>query len=186
MYDLKTHDPDYIRNNLDQYQSQINVYAYIWKTLRQQNLDEAAIISTQFPESLRAAWGNAAVDPARFEEELKKWQPVINVLYDELRMSETVRDFEAVVDNIEDGRFPPAPLRRLKEVEARDETFGSRICRNCDARFSCRSYRDYAGMAKKGKLKKFYDDYGANQELEVRRDVAVDASPEVGQMMVNL
>lgn len=53
MYDLKTHDPDYIRTNLGDYEDQLNIYAYIWKTLRRQDLDEAAIIATQFPESLR-------------------------------------------------------------------------------------------------------------------------------------
>ena len=38
MYDIKTHDPEFIEANKDFYQQQLNVYAYIWQNLRAQGL----------------------------------------------------------------------------------------------------------------------------------------------------
>jgi hypothetical protein len=57
MYDIKTHDPEYIRdeNNIEMYENQLNVYAYIWQHLRGQHLNKTAIISTSLPNSLRMA-----------------------------------------------------------------------------------------------------------------------------------
>ncbi len=74
MYDLKTHDPDYVRKNLSQYEEQLNIYAYIWQRLRGQDLDETAVISTQFPESLRKAFDSN--NSEKIEQELEKWERV--------------------------------------------------------------------------------------------------------------
>ena len=45
MYDLKTHDADFVRANLSSYGGQLNVYAYIWQKLRGLRLDETALLS---------------------------------------------------------------------------------------------------------------------------------------------
>ena len=42
MYDIKTHDGDYVRENRELYEKQLNVYAHIWQELRGQPLDETA------------------------------------------------------------------------------------------------------------------------------------------------
>jgi hypothetical protein len=55
MYDIKTHDAGYIKANKEKYERQLNVYAYIWQNLRENKLDQTAIISTSLPPSLRAA-----------------------------------------------------------------------------------------------------------------------------------
>src|SRR5215203_1313146 len=52
MYDIKTHEADYVRQNIELYENQLNVYAHIWQNLRQQDLDETAIIATAFPQKL--------------------------------------------------------------------------------------------------------------------------------------
>ena len=58
MYDLKTHDPEYIKQNLTEYERQLNVYAHIWRNLRRQELNETAVIATRLPEALDATWAN--------------------------------------------------------------------------------------------------------------------------------
>ncbi len=51
-----------------------------------------------------------------------------------------------MVDQIEDGKFAPPGIESLKRLELRGESFATRVCRNCDARFSCVSYREYGGV----------------------------------------
>src|SRR5690606_34205242 len=46
MYDIKTHDPDFVRKNPELYALQLNVYAYVWQQLRGEPLDGTAIIAT--------------------------------------------------------------------------------------------------------------------------------------------
>jgi hypothetical protein len=71
----------------------------------------------------------------------------------------TIVDFGRCVDDIEDGTFSPPPpdklgrpfgVRRQKSLRAGSgegappgPTFAQVHCRNCDARFSCRSFRAY-------------------------------------------
>jgi len=47
--------------------------------------------------------------------------------------------------------------------------FATRVCRNCDARFSCTSYREYAigkGKGERGNFKKYFDDFGSDTDKE--------------------
>ena len=144
MYDIKTHDADYVRANLEIYAEQLNVYAHIWQTLRRQNLDEMAIIATHFPESV----GNALSDGNEQELEyaLQGWQPLVQIDFHPDSVAGTIEEFGRVVDDIEERRFRPPPVERLKEVlqGTRNVRFATQVCRNCDVRFSCSSYRDYA------------------------------------------
>src|ERR1700693_2193547 len=80
MYDLKTHYEKDVRAECELYQKQLNVYAYIWKGIRQQALDGTAIIATRLPLELREAIRdrNHAVIP----EALEAWQPVIDLPFD--------------------------------------------------------------------------------------------------------
>jgi hypothetical protein len=144
MYDIKTHNADYVRANLEIYEQQLNVYAYIWQELRRQRLDEMAIIATDFPESVRDALFHE--DENELAYALSQWQPLVPIAFDRQSVEQTVHEFGAVVDEIEDGRFSPPPLDRLNEFMpgTRNVRFGTHVCRNCDARFSCTSYRQYA------------------------------------------
>lgn len=187
MYDVKTHDPEYILTNLEQYEEQLNVYAYIWQTLRRQDLNEAAIISTQFPDSLRHAWNNRQNDPEGFEKELQEWEPIIPIEYDASHIKDTIKDFGKVIDAIEDGQFIPPPVSKLKKKDVKSQTFATRVCRNCDVRFSCRSYRNYAGLTKHIRImREFYDDYGTEEAQNSRQEVTLDVTPDIEQIMVNL
>jgi hypothetical protein len=125
------------------------VYAHIWKELRKQRLDEMAVIATDFPEAVRDALANENDDELAYV--LKQWWPVVSIEFDPRRLEETVKEFGQVVDAIEDGRFFPPPFEKLQEhmPGIRNVRFGTHVCRNCDARFSCLSYRQYAWLGGK-------------------------------------
>ena len=160
MYDLKTHEPEYVMKNLAEYERQLNVYAHIWQNLRRQELNETAVIATQFPDSLNTAWENREQNPAVFERELQLWDPIIPIQFDTLHVQETIQEFARTVDLI----------------EVRNVTFATRVCRNCDLRFSCRSYRDYVKTSRSRDLPRFkdiYNDVGPEADRESRMDAGL-------------
>jgi hypothetical protein len=168
MYDIKTHDREYIVSNKELYEKQLNVYAHIWQELRKQDLDKTAIISTAYPEGLKQA--HLLNDQFRIQYELSKWNPLIELDFDQKKVKDVVDDFADVVDKIEDKDFRPATIDTLNsKLEGTNAYFGTRVCRNCDARFSCSSYREYAtskGKGERGNFKKYFDDFGSDSDKE--------------------
>ncbi len=168
MYDIKTHDPEYIAANKSLYEQQLNVYAHIWQALRGEKLDQTAIISTAFPQTLKQAY--RVNDPLRIQYEMDQWQPLITIPFQQEKVEETVQEFARVVDAIEDKQFHPAPLEVLQaRMTGSNSLFATRICRNCDARFSCASYRAYAtgtGKGEKGSFRKYFEDFGSDADQE--------------------
>lgn len=170
MYDIKTHDAEAIRANMPEYERQLNVYAHIWQNLRGQRLDETAVICTQLPEALRTALSEG--DERRTEHELAHWNPLIGVPFDPEHVDDTIREFGEVVDQIEDGEFAPPPLGKLTSREPGAKAlFAVSVCRNCDARFSCASYRAYAHQSSRGaeqRFRQYFDDFGDDTERSTR------------------
>jgi len=168
MYDIKTHDTEYIESNKDLYEKQLNVYAHIWQELRKQDLDKTAIISTSYPEGLKQA--HLLNDQFRIQYELSRWNPLIELDFDQRKVEDVIEDFALTVDCIEDKKFKPAPVEQLNEkMEGTKALFGTRVCRNCDARFSCSSYREYAtskGKGERGNFKKYFNDFGSDTDKE--------------------
>ena len=168
MYDIKTHDPEYINSNIGLYEKQLNVYAHIWQELRKEELDSTAIISTAFPQPLKQAY--LLNDVYRIKYEMAKWQPLIPVPFIQENVKDTVYDFASIVDAIEDKKFHPAPIDILtSKMEGTTALFATRVCRNCDARFSCSSYREYAvgkGKGERGNFKKYFEDFGSDTDQE--------------------
>lgn len=161
MYDIKTQEAGYVRSNLDLYRQQLNLYAHIWQELRRQRLDEMAIIATDFPSEIKDALSN--LEPQALEKALSDWDPIIPIEYDSTYVTSTLYAFGETVDKIENGEFAPPPLERLEETIPgvwTHERFGTRVCRQCDARFSCDSYRRYAKggrLVKEQKMTYFID-----------------------------
>lgn len=170
MYDIKTHDTEAIKANIEDYERQLNVYAHIWQNLRGQRLDETAVICTQLPDALRQA-ANVR-DERRMEYELGRWQPLIPIPFQPEHVAETVQDFGEIVDRIEEGFFAPADLALLQtRLPGTTRTFASEICRRCDARFSCPSYRAYAQAASQGvevRFRQYFDEFGDDVEQAER------------------
>lgn len=177
MYDLKTHEASYIRENKELYRQQLNVYAYIWKNLRGEPLDETAIICTTFPPE----WKGILQDEARLAPALAAWEPVIDLDFAPDEAANTIRHFAEIVERIEAGEFAPAPVSQLKEhVPGTNSVFGRYVCRNCDARFSCSSYREYAlgsSAPTERKFLDYYNDLGAEADREDFIDAALELSP---------
>jgi hypothetical protein len=164
MYDLKTHELQFVRQNLALYRDQLNVYAHIWRHLHGERLDETAIIATPLPDLLAQAI--RAGDKAGIERELARWEPVVPIPFDDKNVAKTIADFGRVVDQIEDHTFQPPPLKRLEETDGQRGTFATRVCRNCDLRFSCSSYRQYAQKHKDRSWTKYGDFYDQEPEEE--------------------
>jgi len=164
MYDLKTHEEREVRSERDLYEDQLNVYAHIWKGIHGQRLDSTAIIATRLPVALRDAIRTA--DPAATASALAAWEPVVDLPFDEGNVQKTIADFGRCVDAIEDGKFSPPPVKKLRERRgtrrSKDRgpgranrenpaTFAEIHCQTCDARFSCSSYRAYQADDRRAK-----------------------------------
>lgn len=150
MYDIKTHDLDYVLHNKDIYEEQLNVYAYVWQELRKNKLDFTAIISTSFPEIVKMALRRGT--PDQLKKAVDGWDPVVPIAVDQDKVKDTIRAFGKVVDAIEEGEFPCRSITELLEKTGnRGEIFATSTCRNCDGRFSCSSYQEYARVSTKGK-----------------------------------
>ena len=175
MYDLKTHDPRDIKKYVQEYQRQLNVYAYIWQTLREQELNEMAVIATQFPREVADAWRNRSHKPEVFDQELNRWEPVIDIGFNESDVESTISEFADTIDAIEDGSFSAPTSAKLRGKVYGTETFASRVCSNCDIRFSCGSYREYVTGSRSRDLKKFREIY-EEQPSEDEKDARLDAA----------
>jgi hypothetical protein len=167
MYDLKTPERAAIEANIDSYRAQMNVYAHIWKGLRGNKLDDCALISTAIPQGLRIAI--RAGSGEAMARELAAWDPVIPLGYSEDEVEAMIEDFGSVVEAIEDDRFRAPPPSRLKEkAEGERNIFAWKVCRNCDVRFSCPSFRSHIRETDKGNsgFRRWLDDYGSEAEPE--------------------
>lgn len=185
MYDIKSHDADYVRANLPFYEQQLNVYAHIWHTLRGEPLDQTAIIATDYPESVKEAL--AAGDDRQLAQALDAWDPVIEIPFDTTHVAATVEEFANVVDAIEEGRFaPPAVAHLQRPIPGTNTRFATRVCRNCDARFSCAAYRRYAVTSTGGaehQFRAYFDDFGSDTDREDRRTATLDGAPALADLV---
>jgi hypothetical protein len=163
MYDLKTHERSAIENNKELYRRQLNVYAYIWKGLMGKDLDDTAVISTALPGELKDAIGSG--NPDYIDRAMERWDPVIPLGYSEEEIEAMIEDFGRTVEVIENHQYHAPPVVRLSE---RDESgrgnFATRVCRNCDARYSCPSFREYIRSSEKTReaFRRYFDDYGSD------------------------
>jgi len=184
MYDIKTHDADYVRTNLELYEDQLNVYAYIWQHLRTQPLDEAAVIATDYPEAIRDAL--ASNDEDRLAYELAKWDPLVPIPFDLDSVEATIDEFAGVVDAIEEGVFcPRAPDELAERLPGSNRLFATRVCINCDARFSCASYRAYAVRVRgrfERQFREYFGDVGTDVERDNWRTVNLEAARDADEL----
>ncbi|PGL59709.1 PD-(D/E)XK nuclease family protein [Bacillus cereus] len=164
LYDIKTHDVDYVRCNKHDYEGQLNIYAHIWQTNHGQALDGTSIIATGQTEDLRRAYQTK--NPQRIQNALEQWMPEVPIDFSEEKVESTIESFGEVVDMIEEHQFTPPPIGKLLSTVRDNKLFATHVCRNCDVRFSCNSYREYAFtfMKAKNDFLAYYDDYGTEHE----------------------
>jgi len=185
IYDIKTHNADYVRSHIDLYEDQLNVYAHIWKELQKQPLDGTALICTEFPEDVKEALMNG--DDAQLVRALERWEPLIEIEFNPRKVKETIHLFGEVVDQIEEHEFAPPPVEKLLEpfTDRTNTRFGTHVCRNCDARFSCAAYRVYMrrGRGRPDQaFEQYYSDIEVGDPLEEWRTSGLDAMPVVDDL----
>jgi len=178
MYDIKTHNLDYVRSHVDQYEDQLNVYAHIWKELQKQPLHGTAVICTDIPSDVKQALRDQ--NALQLERAIERWNPLIEILFDTRKKDATIRAFGRVVDQIEEHEFAPPPPEKLNEPYSDNSNirFGTHVCRNCDARFSCSAYRLYARHGRgrvEQNFRQYYADLEAGEPLEEWRTAGLDA-----------
>lgn len=178
MYDIKTHDAEFVRENRDLYADQLNVYAHIWKELRGESLDKTAVIATAIPDSLQQALNSGDEDYVSYE--MEKWNPLVEIEYDETKVEETIQDFAETIDRIEDGDYDPPPAERLSERQrGKGALFATRVCNNCDARYSCPAYRMYITGSRKQEqidFRSYFMEAGSEAQRNARLDAGLKAS----------
>lgn len=164
LYDIKTHDVDFVRDNKHDYEGQLNIYAYIWQTIRGQELDGTSVIATGQTEGLRRAFHSR--DERRIQKALDEWNPEVQIEFNQDKVLDTIKSFGEIVDMIEEHNFSPPPLERLTSPVRDNKLFATYVCRNCDIRFSCDSYKQYAFTSTRAKrdFLSYYDDYGTEHE----------------------
>ncbi|MCB0163943.1 MAG: hypothetical protein KDI79_06950 [Anaerolineae bacterium] len=177
MYDIKSHDLEYVRANTGLYQQQLNVYAHIWQELHQQQLDQTAVIATAYPDGIAEALADG--NEQALEDELTRWDPLVEIEFDAGQVEATIQAFGTVVDAIEAGEFtPPSSDTLAAPMPGSRSIFGRRICRLCDVRFSCCSYREYAGLQRRrtreSTFHRYFNDYGTDRAVEVRRTARLE------------
>ena len=142
LYDLKTHPIERITSQPQNYKEQLNIYGYIWQNLQGNELDNTAIISTPLPDELQRAIKND--DEKAIERLMDKWEPVIPFGYNEDEVADIIEKFGQTVEKIENAEFEAPPVEVLHEKKVgMSGSFGTSVCRNCDVRFSCRSYAEF-------------------------------------------
>lgn len=183
MYDIKTHDEAYVRMNREFYEEQLNVYAHIWQELRGEPLDEAAVIATRYPRNIAQALESG--DEQRLNALLANWDPLVPIPLNREQVEETIAEFGEVVDAIENSEFVPPPLAKLEEHIYRNETFATRTCRQCDARFTCDTYRQYLRQAygpDDRTYRRYLNDFGTDQEQEAWLTANLASAPTAEEL----
>ncbi|MDP7320863.1 MAG: PD-(D/E)XK nuclease family protein [Bacteriovoracaceae bacterium] len=168
MYDLKTLEKDVILEDKEKFRKQLSIYSHIWKGIKDQKLEGTAIIATSVPTEIKRVVKQFIEDPeAKFQEfhnAIEKVEPIISVDVNETQIQDFLTEFGDTIDKIEERVFTPANVIKLRTKQhATNSDFGSLVCRNCDARYSCDSYREYIGSAR-GKVRTLFGQYWDDDE----------------------
>lgn len=168
MYDLKTLERDVILEDVDKFRKQLSIYSHIWKGIRDQKLDGAAIIATSVPSEIRKAIRDFIENPEskfiEFSSALNNVNPVISVEINESQIQSFLTEFGDIVDKIEERVFAPASVESLMtKQKGQNRDFGSLVCRKCDARYSCDSYRNYIASSR-GKVRALFSQYWDDED----------------------
>lgn len=187
IYDIKTMPRDYVENNKLKFAMQLNVYAHILAGLKGYKVKKAAVIATAPSDALKRKFNTAPFEA--FIGMLKSMDPFVEIPLDEASITDTITKFGEIVDRIQDGDFKPKSVGDLKRKDAeggKTRQFGTDVCRNCDARFSCSSYREFRSIPenlKKVKRKdtniwEFFTDCGESLDVSDELDANTSTGPE--------
>ena len=187
IYDIKTMSRDYVENNKSKFAMQLNVYAHILAGLKGYKVKKAAVIATAPADAVKRKFNTAPFET--YIDMLKSMDPFVEIPLDEASITDTITKFGEIVDRIQDGDFKPKSVGDLKRKDTeggKTRQFGTDVCRNCDARFSCSSYRAFRSIPenlKKVKRKdtniwEFFTDCGEALDVSDELDANTSTGPE--------
>ena len=116
----------------------------------------------------------------KMKREMDKWNPLIQIPFSQEKVEDTITKFACVVDSIESREFKPPSLQKLQDrIRGTKQKFATRVCRNCDARFSCDAYREYAQVTNSfsGGFTEYINDLGNADEVENSTNTNALATP---------
>lgn len=185
IYDIKTMPRDYVEKNKLKFAMQLNVYAHILAGLKGYKVKKAAVIATAPADGVKRRFNTDSYEA--FIEILRSIDPQVDIPLNEDSIADTITKFGEVVDRIQDGDFKPKSEEDLKRKEiegGKTRQFGTDVCRNCDVRFSCASYRAFRSIPenlKKVKRKdtniwEFFTDCGDSLDVSD----GLDANTSIG------
>lgn len=153
MYDIKSLDREAIIGQLSQFSEQLGIYAHIWQNLNNRSVDGASVISTAVPKEVSDQLVSLDLNSeSNVRAAFGQWDPVVEVNVKKPEVAAITKKFGDVVDKISNKEFNPPNVFKLKsKSNGQDRDFGSLVCRKCDGRYSCESYRDYM-KGRDGKL----------------------------------
>ena len=187
IYDIKTMPRDYVENNKLKFAMQLNVYAHILAGLKGYKVKKAAVIATAPSDALKRKFNTAPFEA--FIGMLKSMDPFVEIPLDEASITDTITKFGEIGDLFQEGDFKPKSVGDLKRKDAeggKTRQFGTDVCRNCDARFSCSSYREFRSIPenlKKVKRKdtniwEFFTDCGEPLDVSDELDANTSTGPD--------
>jgi len=187
IYDIKTMPRDYVEKNKLKFAMQLNVYAHILGGLKGVKVKKAAVIATAPADNIKRKFNTAHLKD--FIDMLKSMDPFVDIPLNEDSITDTITKFGEIVDRIQDGDFKPKSVDELKRKDTeggKTRQFGTDVCRNCDARFSCPSYRKFRSIPenlKKVKRKdtniwEFFTDCGESLDVSDELDANTSTGPE--------
>lgn len=147
--------------------------------MRGQPLDQTAIIATAFPDTVKDALRKK--NEVAIQKQMDLWNPLVEMPLRQEKVQDTITEFGTTVDAIESKKFKLPKVEVLKEeVGTTRQKFGTRVCRNCDARFSCTSYRNFviSTNARTGlDFKTYFADFGSDDEKAETVSLTLDVAP---------
>lgn len=189
IYDIKTMPRDYVINNSEKFAMQLNVYAHILSGLKGLKVKKAAVIATAPDDELKRNFNKIDLPKEKLIELMNSMNPFIDIPLNENSIADTIEKFGRVVDLIQDGQFKPQPLDHLQRkdpTKGKSRQFGTDVCRNCDARFSCSSYRSFRSIPENlSKVRRedtniwnFFTDCGEVEDVSDELDANTSMGPE--------
>lgn len=143
MYHIKPHNCQEVQKNRELYKGQLNVYAHMWKKLRNDPIDDIKVIATAPSPELREAINTHHENLTK--SLIDSWNPIVPVPFDEEEGEKQMQSFGETVDKIQESKFKPPSVEKLKEIKPGQKSpFGTAVCRHCDARYSCSTYDKYS------------------------------------------
>ena len=189
IFDIKSMPASYVLTNKPKFQEQLNVYAHILSNLKGVKVKRAAIIATGPEDQLRAELRRTEIPASELQSLLSRLNPLVEMELCEESIADTIARFGKVIDRIESGDFRPRPaadLDRGGDANSSGAKFGVDVCRNCDVRFSCDSYRAFRKMpnstkrirSKEKAVWQFFLDCGDENEIGDELDSNTQLSQE--------